>query len=210
MDEERMIILRQKEFGWWRDLNTRMAIKCAKQGQKWNPSWSKYISEEEYNKYLPSYMQSSLKKKSPEEEEEDYIVDLSEDYPKLARDLSGILKLHRDKSINNKYPDFGDGDEYPTFYITNTRDERDDFIPVVCFHCQLGCVGINPSRGFWCYEDKPNTPINLKKYLLDEYNTQLRYYIEAEKTDGIGWDDDQYDQVIKWIEALIGGVKKYL
>lgn len=210
-----MIILRQKCFGIWGDLNKRMALRSAKQGQKWNPSWSKYISEEEYNSNLPLGIRASIKKKTREALELEQVEMLKENFPKLSKDLEGLVKLLRDKSIKDKYPQWGDGDEYPRIYfnIKWEKLEKPDFIPVIFYGVgfqETNFLGINPKGGYWCNSLQPSLRLNLKKELLLDLENSLKEYTNLKQENGLGWDKEEYDDVLNWINALIGGVKKYL
>ena len=210
-----MIIIRQKEFGWWSNINKNFAIKNAKKGVKYNPSWSKYISEEEYKKNMPL---TPAEKKV--QKEKDNIKDLIENFPYLKQDILGLQKLSEDKSILSLEPKWGDGDEYPVFvlsddwvdtWIDNGCDETaGDFYPILIWHYQYERLGINPQKKYWAEEDHPERKINLKQYLLKVYKNELQYYINVKKKDEYGWEPGEYDEVIEWIKALIGGVQKYL
>lgn len=212
-----MIILRnkQKNFGWWGDLNKKMVLRSAKQGQKWNPSWSKYISEEEYNSNLPLGIRASIKKKTREALELEQVEILKENFPKLSKELEGLVKFLRDKSIKDKYPQWGEGDEYPRIYFNMDWEKlkKPNFIPVIFYGIgfqETNFLGINPKGEYWCNSLQPSLRLNLKKELLSDLENSLKEYTQAKINDEYMWNDEEYDQVIDWIKTLIGGVKKYL
>lgn len=207
-----MIILRQKCFGWWGDLNKKICIKNAEHGLAFRKEWGRYISEEEYNKHTPFYKNLQKERERTPPTVSAYIGSIAERYPKFRKELYELEKLWLDKSIMSLEPEWGDGDEYPTFSITNLSGNKfDKFTSILKYHRQCYPIGINAYKSVnWGLEDNPTKSINLKQFLLQYYQKELKNYEEARKSDKFMWDSDQYDDVITWIKALIGGVKKYL
>ena len=145
---------------------------------------------------------------TPKKEE---INKLADKLSKVFPELIGLQKIEEDKELKSLEPGWGDGDEYPVFSIYREGDElQENFIPILSYNYQQEEIGINSVREFWCTSDDPNKKINLKSYLLREYTRELKEYKDAKKKDSYGWDQEDYDEVISWIECVLKKVRQYL
>lgn len=123
-------------------------------------------------------------------------------------EILGLIKVYEEAGY--KELDFGDGDEYPVFTLTEPNPGENNFVPILIISYQWNYIGVNLEKGFWCEEDKPGTKINLKQYLLKYYRSELSEYIEAKKKDSYGWEEKEYDEVIESIEKVIKSINKNL
>lgn len=181
-----MIVLRDKLFSFrdWLD----------KVNKKIDPNYKteKEVIEEERRE----------RERRNKEEEANIDAELS----RISPYHSELLRL--DKTIGKSYPNFGDGDEYPTFNLYRRKDNKYTPFGTVLLGWHDEPVYIWTNNSYWVDDSgyRPRRVTNLKQDMVKYLQSVLPDY--DYKKDKYGWDKEDYEEVTEHIKRLIEGISK--
>lgn len=129
-----------------------------------------------------------------------FIKDLSQKFPELG----GIAKVIRDPKV--KRPDWMESRDPKLELVIGALEPEEDFIPVLWIGGDADdgdYLGINPSLGKWVSMWDTQTPIPLKKYLLETYKRDI------EELENIKDDlPRQYQESLYYLNSLMDSIKR--
>ena len=178
-----MIILRQKEFGLFdgiRKLNDRYC--------KWkNPNY-KTEKEREEERRLARVKEAQNKQKEIEDK-----------FASISRQHKILLDI--DKKTKKFFPSWGDGDEYPSLTLN--------------MNYNIGNISLGMNESWEEYKwngknwEEVNTPFhkiipNIKSELI----RRLEYYKKEYQANPYGFDKDELNEVLLYIDIQIKEIKK--
>ena len=179
-----MIILRQKQFGWFRDF-----VDWA--NKKVDPNWKteKEIEEE--------------RRRAREEEKARKGQDITNKISSISRQHKIALDIEKESS---KYlPTWGDGDEYPQFYVVRREEDRYNSIGDIRLGYQT-CENYHWNGKYWEETELQRNPrriINLKQDILKNLISYRKEYSEIDYL-----DKKKVDEVLNYLDNLIKIINK--
>ena len=182
-----MKILRQKEFGLFDTLRT-LADKANK---KIDPN---YKTEEERRKEWTTNYNNKLEAEKRE---------LIKKFANLSRQHKILLEISSNTS--QFFPEWGDGDEYPTLSLNDTKyDIENNTFGNISFGYQSQSERVFIWKGsYWVDESSDKRINNLKSELIKDLNSYINEWKHITYL-----DEDEINEVLNYLENLLKEIKR--